>query len=146
MNRTILQTPKALSVESHADMHFDHRRWNGDHAMWRDDVTNWLKEIEWTKEQLSLCDAALKKHSETMNDHLRAIVADEAAHDAHERSLVDFEHGGSDMKLLPMARLHQKRATVHERRRRAHERLKRYHHVLVAHATAYLKAIREAEL
>jgi hypothetical protein len=59
--------------------------------------------------------------------------------------LAEYERGGSDAKLVELARAHQAEIEHHSHLRGLHEQLKRLHHTIVSRCSLLLKAVSDED-
>ncbi len=128
---------------THITMHGEHQQWLGDNGMWRDDLAIWQREIDQVLGELQTLEDASREVRKELQDHLRAIAAEEHGLKEHEHVLAELERGAAvdELELLHLAKQHRENADRHARQRQAHERLKERHHTVMAQWSVLLKAL-----
>lgn len=120
--------------DEHANEHSEHVSWSSDHGFWMDEIEIWKKDHQRALEHLQAIEAAIKKHSNELEEHAQVIQAHEAREKEHEEvmageeqdptSRVLEEEGASLDALHEQERLeHQKHAELHDKFKNGHRKI-----------------------
>ena len=121
-----------MTVANHAEMHFEHKQLLNETALWQDEVSHWRQEFSEALAGLDRLKTALTSHAEALQNYAAELDRECTRLEEHERSLADYERGGTGSDLIPLAQEHAQELARHIRRRDVQERIKKHHHMLLA--------------
>ncbi|HVX63053.1 MAG TPA: hypothetical protein VHC19_20695 [Pirellulales bacterium] len=129
------------NVQTHNEMHSDHRLWDSEATLWEDDIQIWEGELNAALAEMKQLEEVLAEHRKGLESHAEAIRAARADRATHEHALAKYEHGETGEDLVVLAQKHEAEAEHRAELRQTHERVKRHHHTVMAHWRLLFKAL-----
>ena len=108
---------KEVRLGYHESEHTDHLHWSSDHEFWLDEIELWKKDHQHAWERLQAIEAAIRKHTDKLEEHAQVIRAHEARDKEHEEVL-------SANELDPTSHFLEEKddefVSIHEQERQEH--------------------------